>query len=97
MEMNAEALRFLAAGNPLFGGQFPFGAAGGVPGTSPADAFRAMAAQAGLPFPVMYPGLQPVSFPQFLRFCSSFFFVVFVSNLPIFNFGNNGEAVLVGV
>lgn len=67
MEMNAEALRFLAAGNPLFGGQFPFGAAGGVPGTSPADAFRAMAAQAGLPFPVMYPGLQPEMKPEMMQ------------------------------
>ncbi|VDO77044.1 unnamed protein product [Heligmosomoides polygyrus] len=65
--MNAEALRFLAAGNPLFGGQFPFGAAGGVPGTSPADAFRAMAAQAGLPFPVMYPGLQPEMKPEMMQ------------------------------
>ncbi|KAK6056464.1 homeobox domain protein [Cooperia oncophora] len=66
MEVNADALRFLAAGNPLFGGQFPFAAAAGVPGVGPADAFRAMAAQAGLPFPVMYPGMQPDVKPEMM-------------------------------
>ncbi|KAK6029406.1 homeobox domain protein [Ostertagia ostertagi] len=66
MEVNADALRFLAAGNPLFGGQFPFGAGAGVPGVGPADAFRAMAAQAGLPFPVMYPGMQPDVKPEMM-------------------------------
>ncbi|PIO76505.1 homeobox domain protein [Teladorsagia circumcincta] len=64
--MNADALRFLAAGNPLFGGQFPFAAAAGVPGVGPADAFRAMAAQAGLQFPVMYPGMQPDVKPEMM-------------------------------
>nr|CDJ86603.1 Homeobox domain containing protein [Haemonchus contortus] len=67
MELNADALRYLASGNPLFGGQFPFAAAGGgVPGMAPADAFRAMAAQAGLPFPVMYPGMQPDVKPEMM-------------------------------
>ncbi|VDO28897.1 unnamed protein product [Haemonchus placei] len=78
MELNADALRYLASGNPLFGGPFPFAAAGGVPGVAPADAFRAMAAQAGLPFPVMYPGMQPVSFP----YCFFLFDFLFFSFLP---------------
>uniref|UniRef100_A0A1I7XFU2 Homeobox domain-containing protein n=1 Tax=Heterorhabditis bacteriophora TaxID=37862 RepID=A0A1I7XFU2_HETBA len=56
-ELGADAIRFLAASGPLFSGQFPFP---GMPSAAPADAFRAMAAQAGLQFPVMYPGLQPV-------------------------------------
>ncbi|RCN46568.1 homeobox domain protein [Ancylostoma caninum] len=37
-----------------------------MPGAAPADAFRAMAAQAGLPFPVMYPGLQPDIKPEMM-------------------------------
>uniref|UniRef100_A0A0K0CT46 Homeobox domain-containing protein n=1 Tax=Angiostrongylus cantonensis TaxID=6313 RepID=A0A0K0CT46_ANGCA len=65
MELNADTLRFLAGGNPLFaGGQFPF--TGAIPGAMPAEAFRAMATQAGLPFPVMYPGLQPDIKPEMM-------------------------------
>ncbi|KJH45052.1 homeobox domain protein [Dictyocaulus viviparus] len=65
MELNADTLRFLTGGNPLFAGsgQFPFA---GIPGAMPADAFRAMAAQAGLPFHVMYPGLQPDIKPEMM-------------------------------